>query len=416
MSAGFSPSSYARFIDDTGLTVFSGPEEFVVDAQKNNYEMLGFFMRGQPMDKMLQGGSKIYDKITLDVTRRMRSHGLNEKQSYQITGPSATWEVEWRFFLTDIAYPEETMILNAGSDSERLSQMYKDKWHEDQLDMYVDASNYWEERYWTVPDKTKMEAKDGKDPYSLAAGVNEFPNGLPQANNQPGGSWTTFMNIDPTEATKTNWVPTQVFYGSGGNGYTAGNANNILKSLDAVMELTNLKASPLKPEFFSEAAPYPIGFIACSLPGKVRLKQLHRDENDQWNNRNDPWGNPMHNGVPIVYCSELNNAAIYPTASSDDLGTEFETGSAHGLSVTDDYTGASQTIGHAGPRYYGIQPKFARQVWHENSFMRQVGDGAALRDLDYPTTPVLAFQTFGNFVLRSRRRHFILAPAADHTV
>ena len=417
MAAGFSPSSYTRFVDDTGLTVFTTPRDFVVDAQKNNYRMLGSMSRGQPMDKILQGGSKIYDKITLDVTRRMRSHALNEKQAYQITGSSATWETEWRFFMTDVSYPEETMILNAGSDSEVLSQMYKDKWHEDQLDMHVDAANYWEERYWAVPDKSKMEAKTGKDMYSVAAGLNEYANGLPAASDQPGGTWTEHQGIAPATAGFGNWAPTQLFYGGSvaEKGFDATSEYNILRTLDAAMELTNFEPPPLKAEYFTDQAPYPIGFIACSLYGKVKLKQLHRDSNDRWANQNDPWGNPMHNGVPIVYCSELNNAAIYPTGASDALSTELDDSNVtHGLTtVTDAFDGTAKNNGYGGARFYGIQPSMMRQVWHKNRFMSPVGEGA-MRDLDYPTTPVMLFQSFGNLVMRSRKRHFILAPEIEN--
>src|SRR5688572_13922232 len=126
--AGSSISQFTEFVNQTGATYLTSESDRVNDAQKTNYNTLGYLSRRQQMSDMLQGGSNIKDITYLSATRRARSYKPMEDQTYQAVQTGVTWTGEWRCWMTDITVTDQELELNAGAvfSKEHRAQKFKD--------------------------------------------------------------------------------------------------------------------------------------------------------------------------------------------------------------------------------------------------------------------------------------------------
>lgn len=393
--AGTALSLFTEFVNITGPTFLTSTKEVVNDAQKTNYNTLGYLLRGQGMADVLQGGSEIRDYIFLEAVRRARSYKPTQTQQYAITQTGTPWSIPWRFFLNDLSWADETVVLNAGAqmNSAARKEAYKSLWYRMQQNLYTDQMNYWEEVYWAVPNAPEMESATGQEMYSIPALVNEFTNGLPSAAH-PGGAWTTVMGINPTTAGQTKWVPQRFGYGTGGAGYTVNNSANVITFLDQAFKKLDFRRPPMKEEYFDNDAVGPVGCIFTSMLGVTKLMQLFRASQDRWVDSEDPFNNPTYKGAPIVYIGQLDDAAIFPTGAAGALATE---------------TSAANT--NSGPRYFLIQPSYLRPVFHSERYMENLG---VMTDVTQPTVHTMPINTYANLCVRSRIRHAVLYPVANN--
>jgi hypothetical protein len=403
MASGTPLSGFARFVDDTGPTYFSGPKERVNDAQKTNYRTLGYMLRGQSMNETLQFGATIKDKVLLSVTRVTHAYSPGAEESVANPQLATTWTVPWRFWLTPMTWLDQTVELNGGKGMVRETrfQQYYSEWMSIQQEGYTDWCNFMEDSYWAVPDKSRMEAADGDLPYSIPCFVNEYTNGLPISANQPGGSWTTVQQIDPTASGKTNWVPQKFTYDNADHGGTdTASVDGLLTALDKAYMKLDFQPPPVAREYFESPSAQPWGFIACSSVGMAEVKRSYRIQNDRWENTLDPYGMPLYGGRPFVYVAVLDSAAIYPTGAG--------VSGAANLSTETDGTSTGTTF--AGPRFFVLQPKYLRSVFHSERYLADLG---VMTDPKIPTQHVKYLDTWGNLVCRSRQRHAIITPGVD---
>lgn len=401
LGTGVPLNAFSEWVALTGPAYLRGVRDIVNDAQKTNYKTLGYILRGQRMSEILQGGQNINDRIFLEAVRVAHSYQSLEEHTYQIIPTGRTWTVPWRFFMTYVAWTDEEIELQGGGDLSRNARMqiYKNLWFSKLQNMYSDNADYWEEILWAVPDRTKMESASGKELYSFPAFINEYPNGLPAAADQPGGTWTTKAQIDPVVSPR--WDNQRFAYGAGGAGFTPADPDNILTSLDLAFMFLDFQPPPVNREYFEAAYTRPVGFIGASFTGRQRLMALYRNDQDRWVDMKDPYNNPTYLNAPIVPIAQLNDAAIYPTGAADTLGVE--TSRANDTNTND--------IGFAGPRYYLIQPEYLRTVFHSRRYFKNLG---VMTDVSQPTTHVMNINTYGNLVPRSLRRQGLLYPAADN--
>jgi hypothetical protein len=388
---------FTELVSIVGPTILRGPRNVVNDAQKVNYSTLGYLLRGQPMGQVLRGGPTIRDYIYLQAFRRARTYKPNEPQTYANPQTGVMWSIPWRFAINEIVWNLEELELSGdgGDGPEGMFHAYKDLWDRKQQDYNTDDMGFWEELFWAVPDKTKMEAADGQEWYSIPAFINEHTNGLAPAA-YPGGAWTTKMGLNPTDADKLNWVPQRFQYGTAAaTGFDPTGADNVIVNLDEAIMACNFQPPPIAQQHFEASSMREPGcWVACSQWGRAKIMQLFRASNDRWQNVWDPFGNPTYAQIPFVHVAEKDTAAIYPTAAAGAPGTEKAT--ANSL---------------AGPRYEGIQSKYLVPVWHKNNFRRSLG---VMTDLSQPTSRVNPYVSFGNLLARSLRRHFILYPGTNH--
>jgi len=421
VGGGVALNLFTEFVNITGPTYLTRPREVVNDAQKTNYGTLGYMLRGQGMSDVLQGGSDIRDYIYLSSVRRARSYKPNQRQTYSNPQTGVTWKIDWRFFLTDMVWTDEEIILNAGGNmsQEAKFQAYKDLYWRKQQDLYTDQMNFFEELFWAAPSNAEMEAAGGQEMFSIPCFIHgndlQGTAGQVQTAEHPleysGGSavaWTTIANINPDTADGgENWANIVLQYGdaSGGsdsNGFTVGSIDNVLHFLDMAYHATDFRPPPMFPEYFEnpQKQQRPGPFIACSLLGKTRLMFLYRESKDLWIDMKDPFFNPTYAGSPIVYIAQLDTAALYDNDDQSALVTEI---TASG--------GGAASAEQIGPRYYGVQPQYLRPVFHTDRYFTSLG---VMTDVEQPTTHVMPVNTYANLAPRSRNRHFLLAPLNDH--
>ncbi len=394
--AGSSISAFTEFVNETGPTYLTSQTDRVNDAAKTNYETIGYLSRGQQMSDVLQGGANIKDIIYLNAVRRARSYKPMEDQSYQAVQTGITWTGEWRCWMTDIVVTDQELELNAGAtlNNNTRAQKFKDIWFTKQQQAHSDAMDYLEEKYWAVPNTLEMESATGQEMYSIPALVNEFTNGLPTSVH-PGGAWTTKQGINPTTAGQTNWVPQQFDYidklPSTSGSY---NAKSLIAVFDRAWSKLNFRPPPHDKQYFETETAQPINVVFTSLQGRLNLLTSYRASNNLWADVHDPFFTPMYGGAPVVYVAALDTAAIFPTGAGATLSTELDT--------------AGTT--NAGPRYFLIQPKYLRTIFHSERFMANLGK---MKDVRQPTTNIWPIDTWSNTIARSLRRHAIIYPSAD---
>ncbi len=420
VGGGVALNLFTEFVNITGPTYLTRPREVVNDAQKTNYGTLGYMLRGQGMADVLQGGADIRDYIYLAAVRRARSYKPNQRQTYNNPQTGTTWRIDWRFFLTDMVWTDEEIILNAGGNMSREAkfQAYKDLYWRKQQDLYTDQMNFFEELFWAAPNNAQMESASGQEMFSIPCFIHENDlqgtAGGVQTAEHPleylGGAavtWSTIAGINPDVADGgENWANIVVQYGgtttTAPAGFLPGSQNNILYSLDVAYGATDFRPPPMFQEYFEnpQHQQRPGPFIACSLIGKSRLMFVYRESKDVWIDAKDPFFNPTYAGAPIVYIAQLDTAAIYDNDNQTALVTEI---TAAG--------GGAASAEKIGPRYYGIQPQYLRPVFHTDRYFTSLG---VMTDVDQPTTHVMPVNTYANLAPRSRNRHFLLSPRIDH--
>ncbi len=391
--AGSPLSAFGMFVASTGPTIYTSQEAIINDAQRTNYNTLGYLLRGQRMSDVLSSGAYIQDHVYLSSQSVTHSYQPGATETYTQPQVGTQWRVDWRFFLTYIAWTDQELELQAGSGMTTKARYmkYKDVWFQKEQNNHTDRMNYCEDVAWAVPDKTKMESQDGQEFYSIPCFVNEFPNGLPSAAH-PGGVWTTVQGIDPTAAGKENWKPQTFDYD---NVAAATPATNLIAALDSANLSLDFRPPPMYRESFEQRQGWASDLVCfTSKKGVNNARRLYRDSNDRWQDNWDPFGNPMYGGMPFVYVAKLDSAAIFPTGASAALSTELDT--------------AGTT--NAGPRYFLIRPKYLRMVFHSDRYFKNLGE---MTDMRQPTVHAMPIDTWGNMICRSRIRHGIIKPTAD---
>lgn len=395
--AALSITEFNEFMASTGPYFYTGTETRVNDAAANNSRTLGYMMRGQNMADVVQSGSQIKDQIMLSNESLMHEYKPLQSETPSIVETGTTWTVNWRFALNPMSWTDQTVGLNAGIDmnSSAKKEAYKNLWRNMMQNLRTSEDQFWETVAWRKPNKAEMETASGGQFASIPTIINEHTNGLFKQGSNDGGTWTTVQGIDPTTSGQTTWVPTQRIYSSGeDSGFELGSPKNILAGLDLVFLDTDFEPPAHNKQYYDEPSSLqsPGAFIACSKTGLASLMFVYRESKDRWVDMKDPFGKPTYAGAPIVYIQKLDAAQLY--------------------SISTTHTGTETTADVAGPRYYGIQPKYLRFVWHKERYMTPLG---VLTDREQPTVHTQNYDTWGNLVARSRRKHFILYPDTPQT-
>lgn len=374
----------------TGPTIFTGPEMIVNDATRHRY-LLRRFLKGYDMSELIQGSPTIRDQIMFDEQMTRRHYSPNETISWQQPQVLDEWEIRWRFVVDHFSYSDQDFELNASAGSTSLAQQYKDFYKSRLRRVYTSMLNGFEDDLFAAPNASEMESSGGKLPYSIPAFVNEFTNGL-------HSGWTTVQGI--SRVTEDRWRPVAVSYAESPSA-SNGPDWDLWDTLEEIHLRVYRDELPTA-EQYSEGTPRPEHmFITASRQGIINIKRGLRNSNDQLlgmpGTHSDPgYMTPYFNGIPFVYVSKKDTAAVYPTGSGGALSTELDT--------------AGTT--NAGPRYEVLNTKYMKMVWHARRYMKQHDP---IRHPNQPFTRVVPFDSWYNLVLRSAQRQGIAFPAADIT-
>ena len=393
---GSALSTFTDFVNATGPSFITGPDDVIMEAAKQSY-LLGRFLKGQDRAKVLSGGSTIKDQVIFDEQNTAEYYDPNSTFTWTNPQVLTEWEARWKFLVDHMSWTDQEVELQGMSNYSREArhQVYKRLKRSKEQRMWTSLINKMEDQLFQVPEVANMETSTGKQPYSIPAFVNEETNGLfgGVALGAPGAAWTVVEGINPS--TESGWVPQQIQYSS--NAVSTG-ANNIIAAFDNMFYSVKFVAPPTKEQYFEVSNLYS-QFIACSKGGLNVYQRLMRDYQDTFitTSRQDPaFIRPQYAGIDLEYVTTLDTAALY---SADTQASALVAENA-GATVAED----------TGPRYYWLNSQYLCPVFHTSRYMEK---HPAMRHPSQPFTTIAPVDCWMNLVARSRQRLGIVWPNGD---
>lgn len=388
------------FMTATDQTVLTSAKELVNEAVERSYTFK-HLMRGQPDTEVVQGGSKITDQIMFDDQSTYEQVAPNQTFNWRNPQSLEQWEINWRFGLDHMVWTDHEIELQvpAGLTRTARSRIYKDLKHKKERSMATSLINGLEAELWALPVSAEMESATGKAPYSIPAHINEYAEGK-----YPG--WTTKQGLlgGTGSGEISAWQPTQI-------GYTYQDLAaittqeplsnpNVIAAFDEAYLTIGYDELPGYPGMAE--APSNANMILASLAGVNLYRQALRTGNDTYvtPDRQDPaYMSPKYAGIPVVYASKLDTAALYtstPGAAGNET-TELD------ATVLTGSAGAQ----YDGPRYYWINRKYFRPTFHSRRYMYK---HPVRVHPNQPSTHVQVVDCWHNYPVQSLQRHAIVYP------
>lgn len=376
---------FSMFMLTTGPAFLKDDESIVNAVVKNSY-LLPRFMEGKPMEVLLQGGTKIQDIIYLEEDSDAEWYKASAQDfDYRNQQVGTAWEGNWRFLKNSTSWTDHEVGLNEGGGlSDRIGRFHRFKRISKlrYMNLWTTQIHKIEDSFTATPNNAEMEVGDGSLPYSLFCSINEGTNGLP----------TGFTTVQGIGTDKARWRNQQVTYAGGTT--TAEQWWTAMRTLHSRCRFERLP----KYGSYSEPTRSPT-FYAVSLWGLVTAESFLRSENNTGRSdlymagRQDAsFPAPMFHGVPFVYISNLDTAAVFGTG----VDTIENGGGGH----------------FAGPRVVAVQGSCINFVMHRDRVIKRLPPFSPDRQ---PFKKVMVTDTWCNTVNTNRREHGIMSPAADFT-
>ena len=145
--------------------------------------------------------------------------------------------------------------------------------------------------------------------------------------------------------------------------------------------------------------------ILCSRLGLNQYKQALRASNDTLVSYQDAaYGSPSFSGIELMYCANLDNAALYP------IGTSPVDRAAVGTAIGAQSTtvgGTEATATDLGARYWWVNGNYLTPVYHASRYFAKHD---VMRHPNQPFTYVQVVDCWWNLFCNSRQRQGIVAP------
>ena len=124
------------------------------------------------------------------------------------------------------------------------------------------------------------------------------------------------------------------------------------------------------------------------------------------------YSSPAYAGIDVTYCSDLDNAAIYPANSS---AVAQVCGASTGYNSVAVAAGAFPQFGTESgtntivqaPRYFFVNGNYLTPIFHARRYFKQ---HEVLRHPNQPFTYVQPVDCWSNLFCNSRQRHGVVAP------
>lgn len=304
--AGAAMVQFQDWVKSTNERVVTPPEKIVNDAVLNTYTIADM-LRGRGVDEVVQGGSKLTDRIQLLAGSQFGFYSPNEQFDTLIEDTLSKISVDWRFAKDSWSWTDHELLLNEG---DRLVQFKKLRNSKRQA-CFVSLYNGMENALWATPDATTMESSTtllGR-PYSIRAFVTE--DGL-----APAG-FTTLAGIDPSLAANANWR-NQV------SNYVLGALDStLINAMEDMWLKLNFESPSSKDDYWKETK-WRKFKIYTNREGRAKYTQLTRNSNDDarpdlgWAVEDPTFGN-----VPVKWAVPLD-AAGYATGQPRFFYLNFE--------------------------------------------------------------------------------------------
>lgn len=421
--AGASLNAYLDLVNRTGPAIFAGKEEIVNDAVKQTYG-ISPFMRGKGIAEMFRGGKYITDEWFPDESTTAVTHLPGASFTWSNPQTSKYWSANYRFLMDHMSVIDQEEDLNGPEQAAgmaRFQQIKSMMWGKKQR-LMTSVYNKMDNLLFAEPDFNAMEfststSSTASEPYSLAAFVNEYGNGLfnSTGTGAAGTAWTTVEGINPTSTGNTKWKNARVTYSSSSTAAAAAtgtaatgvvNVGDVIAGFDEMYLQVDFRPPTSFQEYFERAATDRM-FVAASKKGYTHMQQSLRARQSTWNwtpSGNNPGISGLNYlGIPIYYWQGLDSATLYPNESATPANTtDNVTEGAAGV-------GSSVNVKGIGPRYYFLHPKYMLPTFHEKWYIRFRDP---IKPSDQPEATIIPVSTWYNFVCRSRQRQGILYPLA----
>jgi hypothetical protein len=418
--------TFNDFMNATGPTYLTSADQVINEAVKNTYAF-SRLLKEKTSEATVQGGNEIRDVIMFDDASTYDHYLPNDTFSWRNANVTDTVRAPWRFSIDHMAWTDHEVELNSGSGSTRdyVKAQYKRLKRIKEQRMWTSLTNGFENDLWatTLNNNAEMEGNAGKLPYSLPAFITEIPmTGSPFGADQRGDApfgWTNVMNLAPSS--ETRWSNQISYYDpapasadpnaplaltanienvrTGSDTYSA-DIGGLITAFDDMFLKCEFVPPSTKQEYF-EKPTLNRQMILCSRLGLNQYKQALRASNDTLVSYQDAaYTNPTFSGIELMYCSNLDTAALFPS------GGGTRTTAAQNLAAMTGYaTEASAT--DPGPRYWWVNGNYLTPIFHNRRYFEK---HEVLRHPNQPFTYVQVVDCWWNLFCNSRQRQGIVAP------
>lgn len=420
----------------TGPLWLTSADQVVNEAVKQTYAF-SKLLKEKGLETLLQGGNTIKDSILFNASSTYTHYLPNDTFTWRNPQGIQNVACPWRFSVDHMAWTDQEIELNSPSGVGRdyAKVQYKNLKRIKEQRMWTSIMNGFENDLFASPinNSANMEGAAGALPYSLGSFVTEVPD-IGNIYGLRGGTplgWTTVMGLANTTTGEPRWTNEISYYNpaatdpnalpinatgiencrDGSTTYTAQIAGLMTAFDDMFLKI--LFVPPATRQEYFEKAELNRQMILCSRLGINNYKQALRATNDTLVSYQDSaYSSPAYSGVPLMYCSTLDTAALYPTLAS---GTTQRTTYNQGIAAASTTVGVSETANttsgqyvlDSGARYYFINGNYLTPVFHANRYFMT---HEVMRDMTQPFSWVQPVDCWWNLFANSRQRHGIVCP------
>jgi hypothetical protein len=423
--------TFNDFMNATGPTYLTSADQVINEAVKNTYAF-SRLLKEKTSEATVQGGNEIRDVIMFDDASTYDHYLPNDTFSWRNANVTDTVRAPWRFSIDHMAWTDHEVELNSGNGSTRdyVKAQYKRLKRIKEQRMWTSLTNGFENDLWATPfgNYSEMEGNAGKLPYGLPSFISEVPL-LSSAFADPRGGaplgWTNVMNLDPTA--ENRWSNQISYYDpdasdpntkltsysgienarDGSTTYSA-MIGGLLTAFDEMFLKLDFRTPSTRAEYFEKPS-MNRQMILCSRLGINNYKQALRASNDTLVSYQDPAYNaPTYSGIELMYCSNLDTAAIYPAIGGGAVRTAYN-GAISAASTTAGATEVSASTIDSGARYWWVNGNYLTPIFHSRRYFEK---HEVLRHPNQPFTYVQVVDCWWNLFCNSRQRQGIVAPLA----
>lgn len=437
--------TFNDFMTTTGPAYLTSADAVINEAVKNTYAF-SRLLKGKSREQTIQGGTEIRDVIMFDDARTYDHYQPNDTFTWRNPQVTDYVRAPWRFHLDHMSWTDAEIELNTGETSASTKVAYKRLKRIKEQRMWTSMLNGFEEDLWAVPSITGMEDESGKLPYSLPYFLSEvatyFGGALGRRGTAPytasSNTATTVMRISPfTENRWTNVVelynckstaltPLGADWGTVTNASLTNNTvysqqgpsgavatthsiGNLFNAMDVMFMRLKYEAPSTRQQYF-ENDNLNRQMILTSRLGVQNYRNALRLSNDTLVSYQDAsYSSPAYAGIDVTYCSDLDNAAIFPAHSGavtqSLVGYNGRTAANANFAGFGTETGTNTIV--QAPRYFFVNGNYLTPIFHARRYFKQHD---VLRHPNQPFTYVQPVDCWSNLFCNSRQRHGVVAP------
>ena len=429
--AGSPIQTFNDFMNATGPAYLTSADSVINEAVKNTYAF-SRLLNEKTSEATVQGGNEIRDVIMFDDASTYDHYLPNDTFNWRNNQVLDTVKCPWRFSIDHMAWTDHEVELNGGEGAGRdyVKSQYKRLKKSKEQRLWTSLLNGFENDLWQTPfgNYSEMEGAGGKLPYSLPSFISEVPdtsNPLGTRGGVPLG-WTNVMNLANGTTGESRWTnqisnyDRQLTTGTAANTLATSNTGTVstrdgsttytaqigglITAFDDMFLKCDFQPPSTRQEYF-EKATLNRQMILCSRLGLNQYKQALRASNDTLVSYQDAaYGSPSFSGIELMYCANLDNAALYP------IGTSPVDRAAVGTAIGAQSTtvgGTEATATDLGARYWWVNGNYLTPVYHASRYFAKHD---VMRHPNQPFTYVQVVDCWWNLFCNSRQRQGIVAP------